>query len=266
MPRSTTTYRTRPLGILREATDAVRVGLCAAAATVGAFAPDARAEPPASLATGGVQPRAVGEHSLPQLDSEAPRWTLPNPSGADIPESMTPPPPTGHVFLQFGVALAAEALIAPGDLCSGPSDQCVLGSGAGIIARAAFRASDQLFLGGAYEVSKHDAHELYRLATLQQIRVEGRRYFPTGRDVVPFLLLGAGVAAYGNELAIETLGPTATVGAGLEIQLGGPVLVCSIAYRPTLFQAWTDPSMPRHDAGVAHFLSVEIGLEAQDRM
>ena len=237
-----------------------------AAATLGVFAPDAFAEPPAGSATGGGQSDAIGEISLPQPDSEAPRWTLPNPSGADPVESMTPPPPTNHVFLQFGVALAVEALIAPGNMCSGPSDQCILGSGAGITARGALRASDQLFLGGAYEVSKHDPHELYRLATLQQIRAEGRRYFPTGRDVVPFLLLGVGVAAYGNQLSIETFGPTATAGGGLEIQLGGPVLVCSVAYRPMLFQAWTDPSMPRHDAGVAHFLSVEIGLEAQDRM
>ena len=177
-----------------------------------------------------------------------------------------PPPPTDHASLQFGVALATEALLSPGDICSGPSSQCILGSGAGIVARAGVRASDELLFGGAYEISKHDPHELYRLATLQQIRAEGRRYFPTGRDVVPFLLFGAGVAAYGNELSIETFGPTATAGAGLEIQLGGPVLVGSVAYRPMLFQAWTDRSMPRHDAGVAHFLAIEIGLEAQDRM
>ena len=126
--------------------------------------------------------------------------------------------------------------------------------------------SDEFFIGGAYEISKHDPHELYRLATLQQVRAESRRYFPTGRDVVPFLLFGLGVAAYGNELSVETFGPTGTLGAGVEIQLVGPVLVCSLAYRPMLFQAWTDPSMPRHDAGVAHFLAFEVGLEAQDRM
>ncbi len=121
-----------------------------------------------------------------------------------------PPPPTDHASLQFGVALATEALLSPGDICSGPSSQCILGSGAGIVARAGVRASDELLFGGAYEISKHNPHELYRLATLQQIRAEGRRYFPTGRDVVPFLLFGAGVAAYGNELSIETFGPTAT--------------------------------------------------------
>jgi hypothetical protein len=187
-------------------------------------------------------------------------------AGPDTRESLTPPPPNAHVFLQFGVALAAEALLSPGDICSGSSSQCILGSGAGIVAHGGLRPSDKLFFSGAYEIAKHDPHELYRLATLQQIRAEGRRYFPTGRDVVPFVLFGVGVAGYGNELSIETFGPTATAGAGLEIQLGGPVLVCSVAYRPTLFQAWTDRSMPRHDAGVAHFLALEIGLEAQDRM
>ena len=160
----------------------------------------------------------------------------------------------------------AEALLSPGTICSGPSSQCILGAGGGIIARGGVRASDEFFIGGAYEISKHDPHELYRLATLQQVRAESRRYFPTGRDVVPFLLLGIGVAAYGNELSVETFGPTGTLGAGIEVQLVGPVLVCSLAYRPMLFQAWTDPSMPRHDAGVAHFLAFEVGLEAQDRM
>lgn len=240
----------------------IGVGLFVAA-SVAAFAPSAFAEPPPITPTSSEHQKAIGNTAprAPTADD-----TQSSQVALEMRESLTPPPPTDHFFLQFGVALAAEALVSPGDICSGPSSQCILGSGAGIVARGGVRTSDELFFGGAYEIAKHDPHELYRLATLQQIRAEGRRYFPTGRDAVPFLLFALGVAGYGNELTIETFGPTATAGVGLEIQLGGPVLVCSLAYRPMLFQAWTDRSMPRHDAGVAHFLAIEIGLEAQDRM
>ena len=246
----------------------IGVGFCIAA-SVAAFAPSAFAEPPPATQTSSEHREAAGNTPSSEQNSRtAPTAddTQSSQVASEMRESLTPPPPTDHFFLQFGVALAAEALVSPGDICSGPSSQCILGSGAGIAAHGGVRTSDELFFGGAYEIAKHDPHELYRLATLQQIRAEGRRYFPTGRDVVPFLLFALGVAGYGNELTIETFGPTATAGVGLEIQLGGPVLVCSLAYRPMLFQAWTDRSMPRHDAGVAHFLAIEIGLEAQDRM
>jgi hypothetical protein len=128
------------------------------------------------------------------------------------------------------------------------------------------RLTDELYLGGSYEIAKNDPHELYRLATLQQAQFEGRRYFPTGRDIVPFVLFGLGLAGYGNELSIETFGPAASVGGGVEIQLGGPILECSIAYRPILFQSWSDASMPRHEEGVAHFLALEVVIEAQDAL
>ncbi len=182
-------------------------------------------------------------------------------------ESIGTPPPSNLSFFQYGVALAAEIVASAGPACAEVGNPCILGSGGGIIARAGWRGSESLYLGGAYEMSKQDPHQLYRLALLQQLRAEMRRYFPTGREVLPFLLLGAGVSTYGNEwLPIDTWGPSATLGAGLEVQLGGSVLNVSLAYRPIYLRAWVDSSLDAHDAGIAHFVGLEAAVEAQDTL
>jgi hypothetical protein len=175
------------------------------------------------------------------------------------------PPVSEHAYIQFGVALSAELVAFAGPACSDTVASCILGSGGGVVARAGWRRSETWYIGGAYEMSKQDPHQLYRLALLQQVRAELRRYFPTGRDTSPFLLLGGGLGAYGNEWwPIDTWGPSATVGGGLEVQLGGSVLVVSLAYRPMYFHGWTDSSTLTHDSGVAHFVVLEAAVEQQD--
>jgi hypothetical protein len=180
------------------------------------------------------------------------------------PEQAAVPAPSQHAYVQYGVALAAEAVAFAGDICN-PKLNCVFGDGGGLVARVGWRPSDQLYLGGAYEMTKQDPAQLYRLGILQQLRAEGRRYFPTGQKVMPFVLLGAGVGAYGNEWAVDTWGPTATIGGGAEIDLGGPVLELSLAYRPMYFHAWNITGTP-FDKGFAHFVSIEVSLEAKDRL
>jgi hypothetical protein len=185
-------------------------------------------------------------------------------------ESLVAPPPSEHAYIQYGVALAAEIVAFPGPACSDASNPCILGSGGGVVARAGWRPSETLYLGGAYEMSKQDPHELYRLALLQQARAEARRYFPTGREVSPFLLLGVGIGAYGSEWwpvgPVDTWGPSASVGGGIEVQIGGPVLVVSLAYRPMYFHSWVDSSALSHDSGIAHFVGLEASIEAQDSL
>jgi hypothetical protein len=178
-----------------------------------------------------------------------------------------PPPPSQHSSLQYGVALAAEIVASAGPACSQASAPCILGSGGGIVARAGWRPSEQLYIGGAYEMSKQDPHQLYRLAILQQVRAEVRIYFPTGRETSPFMLLCAGVSAYGNDWwPVDTYGPSGGLGGGLELQLGGPVLVVSLAYRPMYFHTWVDSSTLNHDGGFAHFVGLEASIEAQDNL
>jgi hypothetical protein len=169
-------------------------------------------------------------------------------------------------YAQYGVGLSAEGVLSAGPVCpSGTSTaNCILGSGGGIAIRVGWRRGEFVYLGGAYEMTKQDPNQLYRLGILQQARAEGRKYFPTGRDATPFVLLGGGVQGYGNEWSIDTWGLNATLGVGLEVELGGPLLEVSLAYRPMYFERWTDTSTLTHDAGIAHFLAFEVSLEARD--
>ena len=184
-------------------------------------------------------------------------------------------PPGEPSYLQYGAALAAEIVADAGPACSGAGDpnsptQCILGSGGGIVARGGWRPNETWYFGGAYEVSKQEAHQLYRLGLLQQVRAELRRYLPTGRGTSPFFLVGAGLGGYGSGLwpfgTVDTWGPSGTVGGGVEVQLGGPVLVVSLAYRPMYLASWYDSSTLYHPAGVAHFVGLEAAVEAQDAL
>jgi hypothetical protein len=182
-------------------------------------------------------------------------------------ESVVEPPPSNLSFIQYGVALAAEIVAFAGPACKDAANPCILGSGGGIVARAGWRRSETLYMGGAYEMSKQEPHQLYRVALLQQMRAEMRRYFPTGHEASPFLLLAAGIGTYGNEwLPIDTWGPSATFGLGLELELGGSVLSVSLAYRPIYFHAWEDSSLLSHESGIAHFVGLEAAVEAQDTL
>ena len=156
-------------------------------------------------------------------------------------------------------------MISSGPICS-LVENCVFGSGGGLAVRVGWRPSDEIFIGGVYEVSKQDPAQLFRLGILQQLRVEGRRYFPTGKEVTPFLLVGAGAAGYGNEWTVDTWGPTATLGGGIEVDLGGPVLLVSAAYRPMYFRSWTVSADDVLQSGVVHFVGVDVAVEARDRL
>jgi hypothetical protein len=179
-------------------------------------------------------------------------------------EPRAAPPPSGHAYIQYGVALAAETVVSSGAICSLVAN-CIFGSGGGLLVRVGWRPNDNFFLGGMYEVSKQDPDQLYRLGILQQLRAEGRRYFSTGREVTPFVLLGAGVGAYGNEWSVDTWGPTGTLGGGIEVELGGPVLLVEAAYRPMYFGSWV-VSDNQLQSGFVHFVGVDIAVEAKDRL
>jgi hypothetical protein len=181
-------------------------------------------------------------------------------------EPLSQPPPTHRAYVQYGVGLAAEVVASAGPICSNVQN-CIVGSGGGASITVGYRPETEIYVGGAYEFSKQDASELYRLAILQQVRAEARRYFPTGREISPFLVVGLGVQAYGNEWSIDTWGPNATIGGGAEFELGGgPVLALTVAYRPMYFQSWVDSSTISHGSGVAHFVSLEVSLEARDAL
>jgi hypothetical protein len=177
------------------------------------------------------------------------------------------PPPLGHAYVQYGVAFTVENVASAGPVCSAPNSPCILGSGGGVAVRVGYRPGEELYIGGAYEFSKQDPNNLYRLGILQQARAEMRRYFPTGWRTTPFVCLGAGIAGYGDEWSLDTWGLTAALGGGIELELSGVMhLGMALVYRPLFLTAWVDSSKTPHEAGVAHLVGLEFALEAQDRV
>jgi len=179
------------------------------------------------------------------------------------------PPMPRRAFLQYGVAFTIEGVTSPGPICagaSGPASPCILGSGGGIAARAGWRPTERLYIGGSYEFSKQEPDKLYRLGILQQARGELREYFPNGHRTTPFGLLEAGVATYGDEWSVATFGPSATLGGGIEVEVSGGILLdVSIFYRPVyLLQHFVDSSTLTHDPGITQFVGLELAIEAQE--
>jgi hypothetical protein len=189
----------------------------------------------------------------------------PAPDKAEVGDPTVGPPDTRRAYLQYGLAFTIEDVLSAGPIC--PTTPCILGSGGGIAVRVGFRPTERLYIGGTYELSKQEPNKLYLLGILQQVRGEGRLYFPTGNRVTPFALAGAGVAGYGNEWDVDTWGPSAELGGGAEVQLsGGSLVALSLLYRPIYLRSFVDSSTSTHDSGIAQFLGVELAVEAQDAL
>jgi len=113
-------------------------------------------------------------------------------------------------------------------------------------------------------MSKQDPHQLYRLALLQQVRGEVRRYFPTDA-MRPFFFCSRGFGGYGNEwLPIDTW-DRAQPGRRARGAAWRSVLVVSLAYRRCTS---VGGRLERVDSrrGVAHFVGLEAAVEAQENL
>lgn len=173
-----------------------------------------------------------------------------------------PPPPSHVVYFQYGIAFTTEQVVSSGPICDNPSIPCIMGGGGGVAIRGGWRGSGPLYFGGAYEMTKQDASNLYRIALLQQARAEGRYYLMTARVTEPYLGASLGVAGYGNEWAIDTWGPAGSVGAGIEYQVTRQTVVgLAIAYRLVHFSRFTDTAGAARDAGVAQLVGLDLVLE-----
>jgi hypothetical protein len=168
-------------------------------------------------------------------------------------------------YLQYGISLVAEVVTSPGPICASATEACILGSGGGVAAHVGGRIPSGWYFGGSYEFSKHDPENLYRLAILQQFRAEVRRYLITGKSVEPFVVVAAGIGAYGNAWAVDTWGPMGSLGLGAEAQLSRTrVLGIQLGYRFVYFQAFMDSSGQQRDSGFAQLLGFDLVLEARD--
>jgi hypothetical protein len=175
----------------------------------------------------------------------------------------TLPPPTRVEYASYGVSLGGDALIHPGEICAIGSP-CILGGGGGLGLRGGYRWAGPWYLGGVYQVSRTDSSNLYRLPTLQQLRVELRYMFELGYRTVPYVSWGGGGVVYGNEFGVETGGGTVSVGGGFEVQLSRlAILGLAARYQPMLFAGFLDTAGYERPLGVAHYAGLELLLEVR---
>lgn len=188
----------------------------------------------------------------------------------DGPSSRPRPPPLHVEYAQYGVAFATETAISPGATCPDPQTApvqpkpCILGSGGGLAIRGGYRNPGPWYIGGAYEFTKMDSSNLYRLGIFQQLRAE-MRYMPDiGYRASPYLQWGVGAVLYGNEWGAETGGGLLFAGLGVEIELSRLAVVgFGFVYRPTLLAAWKDTAGQERPLGVAQFIGVDLILEVR---
>lgn len=175
------------------------------------------------------------------------------------------PPPSNVSFVQYGVAFTAEVPTAPGPICETTKAPCILGTGGGVAIRVGYRSAGNIYLGAAYEVTKQDPNNLYRLGLLQQARAEGRYYVGTAREAYPYGAVGLGLTGYGNEWAVDTWGPSGSVGLGIEVQIAQRTVVgAALAYRLAYLSAFVDTSGAARDGGIAQLMGLDLVLEQRE--
>jgi hypothetical protein len=133
-----------------------------------------------------------------------------------------------------------------------------------------YRTRGPWYFGGAYETSRHDSSNILRLAIMQQLRGETRYLFDFGNRVTPYAAAGLGVATYGNEWGVDTVGPTVQLGAGAEFQASTATLIgLALSWRTMVLRAWTDGT-GQHRAddllgmGVCQWVSLDFILEIRN--
>jgi hypothetical protein len=192
---------------------------------------------------------------------------------ADTPETNellrgAAPPPLNGTYFQYGVSFTGEFVAFPGPICPNAAVvPCIFGSGGGVAIRVGYRSAGPWYIGGAYELTRQDPDQLYRLAILQQLRAELRYYVTTGRLITPYVSGGAGVAVYGDasDHPIDTVAPSAFLGVGGEAQLSRTMVAgAALAYRLMYFTAFTDSSGTSRGSGIASVVGFDLTLEARD--
>jgi hypothetical protein len=171
-------------------------------------------------------------------------------------------------YAQYGVGIAADIVMEPGAIC--PESvfvPCIVGSGGGPVLRGGYRPSGPFYVGGAYQFSKLDSSNLYRLGILQELRAEMRYFLDTRARVAPFVTWGLGGVVYGNEFGVETGGVSAFFGGGFEFEVSRSAVVgANIVYRPVLLAGYTDAAGLDRSTGIVQFLHLEFLLELRTEL
>ncbi len=256
---------------------AILAAVTCAGLSLGARAGSATAEAPSTTArSSGPAPSATPADAAPDSASSAaasasavPRVDLwaDTGNGSHNPRAGLDPYPSVGRYVTYSIGFPVEALLDPGPPCSHAVERCMIGGGGGIALGAAYRDGGTS-LGAVYEVTFHDSHSIYQRGVLEQIRGEWALHSRTSlivEGVQPFLSAGAGFAVYGDNWAIATYGPTGSLGAGIEIELGVKLTAtAALAYRPIYFKRFSDASGQERTAGFVHFLGLNFGLQLRE--
>ena len=186
-------------------------------------------------------------------------------------EDDAPKPPPLHIdYASWGVGIAVDGLLTSGAVCrddESGSAPCIVGSGGGLVLRGGYRSPGPWYVGGAYQFTKTDSSNLYRLGIMQQLRAEMRYMLDMGYRVAPYATWGIGGMVYGNEFGVETGGAALFGGMGAEVQLTRlAMLGLVVCYQPTVFAPWTDAAGYDHDFGMAHYLRFELQFELRSEL
>ncbi len=189
----------------------------------------------------------------------------PEARGAEV---LAPKPPPLHIdYVSYGVAVTADILADSGATCDEDVAPCILGSGGGLVLRGGYRSPGPWYIGGAYQFSKTSSANIYRLGSLQQLRVEMRYMLEMGYRTSPYATWGLGGVLYGNEFGAETGGGTAFGGLGLEVQLSRlAVLGLGLHYQPVVLVEFDDTAGYHRDSGMAQYLRFELQLEIRSEL
>jgi len=210
--------------------------------------------PPAASATAADDPEDVPASPHPPL------WVRPK----DI-----RPPPLHIDYISYGLGISADFLIDAGAMCRGVPDPppCILGGGGGLILRGGYRSPGPWYIGGAYQFSKTDSSNIYRLGILQQLRAEMRYMIDMGYRIAPYAMWGIGGMVYGNEWGVETGGASLLGSLGAEWQLTRLANIgMALVYQPMVFAGWVDTAQIERDLGLAQYLRVELQLELRSEL
>jgi hypothetical protein len=157
---------------------------------------------------------------------------------------------------------------SPGATCgSDVRPPCILGSGGGLVIRGGYRSPGPWYIGGAYEFTKMDSGNLYRLGIFQQIRAELRYLIDFGSRATPYLGWGVGGLLYGNEWGVETGGALVFIGGGVEVEVSRVALIgVGIVYRPALIAGWQDTAGIERPTGIAQFFGIDLQLAVRTEL
>lgn len=234
-----------------------------AAFALGSVAAPSRAEAPQDSPAPSAPPREPAS-GAPPSSAQATRAEL-----ARDPElDGVRPSPLEVDYAQYGVGIAADLVLEPGAICpSAVVVPCIVGSGGGPVLRGGYRPSGPFYVGGAYQFSKLDSSNLYRLGILQELRAEMRYFLDTRARVAPFVTWGLGGVVYGNEFGAETGGVSAFFGGGFEFEVSRAAVVgANIVYRPVLLAGYTDAAGLERSTGIVQFLHLEFLLELRTEL